>query len=198
MCTVKTKSQNLYYGMYILSMLIFGTNGLLVSRISLQSSQIVLLRTLIGGALLTVIVLLRGGFDRNAVRADLPMILLGGTALGLNWVALFSAYRLLNVSLATLIYYIGPILVLLFSPIIFREKLTGTKIAAVAIVAVGLVCISGSILVGGMNPVGFAAAIATYPIGQERFLNGAATTKQKPNPSPENNANDNEHENGVR
>ena len=161
MCTVKTKSQNLYYGMYILSMLIFGTNGVLVSRISLQSSQIVLLRTLIGGALLTVIVLLRGGFDRNAVRADLPMILLGGTALGLNWVALFSAYRLLNVSLATLIYYIGPILVLLFSPIIFREKLTGTKIAAVAIVAVGLVCISGSILVGGMNPVGFAAAIAS-------------------------------------
>ena len=161
MCTVKTKSQNLYYGMYILSMLIFGTNGLLVSRISLQSSQIVLLRTLIGGALLTAIVLLRGGFDRNAVRADLPMILLGGTALGLNWVALFSAYRLLNVSLATLIYYIGPILVLLFSPIIFREKLTGTKIAAVAIVAVGLVCISGSILVGGMNPVGFAAAIAS-------------------------------------
>ena len=161
MCTVKTKSQNLYYGMYILSMLIFGTNGLLVSRISLQSSQIVLLRTLIGGALLTAIVLLRGGFDRNAVRADLPMILLGGTALGLNWVALFSAYRLLNVSLATLIYYIGPILVLLFSPIIFREKLTGTKIAAVASVAVGLVCISGSILVGGMNPVGFAAAIAS-------------------------------------
>ena len=158
---MKTKSQNLYYGMYILSMLIFGTNGLLVSRISLQSSQIVLLRTLIGGALLTAIVLLRGGFDRNAVRADLPMILLGGTALGLNWVALFSAYRLLNVSLATLIYYIGPILVLLFSPIIFREKLTGTKIAAVAIVAVGLVCISGSILVGGMNPVGFAAAIAS-------------------------------------
>ena len=161
MCTVKTKSQNLYYGMYILSMLIFGTNGVLVSHISLQSSQIVLLRTLIGGALLTAIVLLRGGFDRNAVRADLPMILLGGTALGLNWVALFSAYRLLNVSLATLIYYIGPILVLLFSPIIFREKLTGTKIAAVAIVAVGLVCISGSILVGGMNPVGFAAAIAS-------------------------------------
>ena len=161
MCTVKEKPKNLYYGMYILSMLIFGTNGLLVAHISLQSSQIVLLRTLIGGALLTVIVLLRGGFDRKAVRADLPMILLGGTALGLNWVALFAAYRLLNVSLATLIYYIGPILVLLFSPLIFREKLTGTKIAAVAIVAVGLVCISGSILVGGMNPVGLAAAAAS-------------------------------------
>ena len=155
------QEKNLAYGMYILSMLIFGTNGVLVAHISVQSSQIVLLRTLIGGALLTMIVLLRGGFDGKAVRADLTMILLGGTALGLNWVALFSAYRLLNVSLATLIYYIGPILVLLFSPLIFREKLTGTKITAVIIVAVGLVCISGSIIVSGMNPAGLAAAVAS-------------------------------------
>ena len=41
----------------------------------------------------------------------------------------------------------------------------------------------------------FAEAIATYPIGQERFLNGAASTNQKPTPSPENNANDNVNEN---
>ena len=48
------------------------------------------------------------------------MLLLGGTALGLNWVALFEAYKLLNVSLATLIYYVGPILVILLSPILFH------------------------------------------------------------------------------
>ena len=158
---MKPNHQKLSYGMFILSMLIFGTNGLLVARISVQSSQIVLLRTLIGGALLTTIVLLHGGFDRSAIRADLPMLLLGGTALGLNWVSLFGAYRLLNVSLATLIYYIGPILVLLFSPLLFREKLTAVKIAAVIIVAVGLVCISGSILVTGMNPAGLATAVAS-------------------------------------
>ena len=158
---MKPNHQKLSYGMFILSMLIFGTNGLLVARISVQSSQIVLLRTLIGGALLTMIVLLHGGFDRSAIRADLPMLLLGGIALGLNWVTLFGAYRQLNVSLATLIYYIGPILVLLFSPFLFREKLTAVKIAAVIIVAVGLVCISGSILVTGMNPAGLATAVAS-------------------------------------
>ena len=157
----RQNSRRLSYGMFILAMLIFGTNGLLVSRISVQSSQIVLLRTLIGGALLTAIVLLRGGFERSAVRADLPMLLLGGTALGLNWVALFGAYRLLNVSLATLIYYIGPILVLLFSPLLFREKLTPMKIAAVVIVAVGLVCISGSVLSGGMSTAGLLTAVAS-------------------------------------
>ena len=49
----------LYTGIYVLSMLIFGTNGLLVAHISLPASQIVLLRTLFGGALLTLIVFLR-------------------------------------------------------------------------------------------------------------------------------------------
>ena len=148
-----------YYGIYILAMLIFGTNGYLVAHLSLQGSQIVLVRTLVGGLLLTAIVLLRGGFDREAVRAERRDRLFGGVALGLNWVALFTAYRLLNVSLATLIYYAGPMLVLLFSPLLFRESLTPQKIAAVAIVAAGLFCITGSITSAGMSLTGLLAAV---------------------------------------
>ncbi|MBP5240195.1 MAG: EamA family transporter [Oscillospiraceae bacterium] len=149
----------IFYGMYILAMLIFGTNGYLVAHLSLQGSQIVLVRTLVGGLLLTALVLLRGGFDREAVRAEWRDLLLGGVALGLNWVALFSAYRLLNVSLATLIYYAGPMLVLLFSPLLFRETLTPQKIAAVVIVAAGLFCITGSITSSGMSLTGLLAAV---------------------------------------
>ena len=148
-----------YYGIYILAMLIFGTNGYLVAHLSLQGSQIVLVRTLVGGLLLTAIVLLRGGFDREAVRAEWRDLLFGGVALGLNWVGLFTAYRLLNVSLATLIYYAGPMLVLLFSPLLFRESLTPQKIAAVAIVAAGLFCITGSITSAGMSLTGLLAAV---------------------------------------
>ena len=77
----------------------------------------------------------------------------------LNWVALFEAYRLLNVSLATLIYYVGPMLVLLCSPFLFHERLTRRKLGAGAIVAIGLVCISGSVVVTGMSPQGLLAAI---------------------------------------
>lgn len=145
--------------MYIFALLIWGTNGFFVAHISLESSQIVLMRTLIGGALLTCIVLLRGGFDKESIRKDSIPLMLGGIALGLNWVALFGAYRLLNVSLATLIYYVGPILVLLFSPVLFHEKLSGRKTAAIVIVAVGLICISGSIVVTGLNMFGLLAAI---------------------------------------
>lgn len=158
------KQQNkklLSYGMYILALLIFGTNGFYVAHISIASSQIVLMRTLIGGALLSCLVMVRGGFDKENVRQELVPLLLGGAALGLNWVTLFEAYRMLNVSLATLIYYVGPILVLLFSPILFREKLTGRKSISVLIVAIGLICISGSIVVAGMNATGLLVAAAS-------------------------------------
>ena len=155
------RTLRLSYGIYILSMLIFGTNGILVHHISLASSQIILMRTLIGGLLLTLIVLLRGGFDRAGIRADLLPLLLGGSVLGLNWVALFEAYRQLNVSLATLIYYVGPILVLLFSPLLFREKLNSRKITSVVFVAVGLVCISGSIALRGMSMRGLLTAVVS-------------------------------------
>ena len=125
------KAKPLHYGMYILSMLIFGTNGFLAAHIGLTGSQVVLLRTLLGGAMLTLLVLAQGGFDREAVRGEWKWLLLGGAALGANWVALFEAYRMLNVSLATLIYYVGPMLVLLLSPVLFRETLTGRKITAI-------------------------------------------------------------------
>lgn len=99
-----------------------------------------------------------GGIDIDHLRRERIPLLLGGAALGLNWVALFEAYRLLNVSLATLIYYVGPIIVLLFSPILFREKLTGRKLVSVIIVGIGLICISGSVVVIGMNSLGLLCA----------------------------------------
>lgn len=46
------------YGVYTMALLIFGTNGIFVSHISLASSQIVLLRTFIGGIMLTCLVFL--------------------------------------------------------------------------------------------------------------------------------------------
>ena len=66
-----------------------------------------------------------------------------------------------NVSLATLIYYVRPMLVLLLSPMLFGEQLTGRKIAAICLVAVGLICISGSIAFGGLSAGGLVTAIVS-------------------------------------
>lgn len=156
---MNNKNKYLSYGSYILSLILFGTNGIYVANISLRGSQIVLLRSLIGGILLTVLILLKGGFNKKNIKKEFILLLLGGIALGLNWIALFEAYKILNVSLATLIYYVGPIIVLLFSPILFKEKLTKNKIISIVLVAIGLICITGSIVIKGMNIIGLLVAI---------------------------------------
>ena len=68
---MNNKNAGIFYGMYILSMLLFGTNGYLVAHISLQSSQIVLVRTLIGGLVLSAMVLLQKDFSFSRIKSPL-------------------------------------------------------------------------------------------------------------------------------
>ena len=137
------RSKNLI--LFVASMVIFGTNGLIVANISLGSAEIVLMRTFLGSLFLLAIVLVKRSFSFADLKADLVPATMGGAALGLNWVLLFSAYRSAGVGLSTLTYYCGPIIVLALSPVLFKEKLTWNKLLAIAAVAVGMFCITGDI-----------------------------------------------------
>ena len=138
-----SRSKSLIF--FIASMVIFGTNGLIVANISLGSAEIVLMRTFLGSLFLLAVVLVKRSFSFADLKADLVPATMGGAALGLNWVLLFSAYRSAGVGLSTLTYYCGPIIVLALSPVLFREKLTWNKLLAIAAVAVGMFCITGDI-----------------------------------------------------
>lgn len=137
------RAKNLAF--FIASMVIFGSNGLLVANISLDSAEIVLMRTLLGSLFLLCIVLIKRSFSLADLRADLLPATIGGAALGLNWVLLFTAYRSAGVGLSTLTYYCGPIIVLALSPVLFKERLTWNKLLAIAAVAAGMLCITGDI-----------------------------------------------------
>ena len=138
-----SRSKNLI--LFVASMVIFGTNGLIVANISLGSAEIVLMRTFLGSLFLLAIVLVKRSFSFADLKADLIPATIGGAALALNWVLLFSAYRSAGVGLSTLTYYCGPIIVLALSPVLFKEKLTWNKLLAIAAVAVGMFCITGDI-----------------------------------------------------
>ena len=138
-----SRSKSLIF--FVASMVIFGTNGLIVANISLGSAEIVLMRTFLGSLFLLAIVLVKRSFSFADLKADLIPATIGGAALGLNWVLLFSAYRSAGVGLSTLTYYCGPIIVLALSPVLFKEKLTWNKLLAIAAVAVGMFCITGDI-----------------------------------------------------
>lgn len=132
------------YVKFIASMLIFGTNGLLVTNIALTSAQVVLTRTILGSVFLLAVVLIKKDFSLKKFKGDLVPVLIAGICLGANWVLLFEAYRYASVSVGTLVYYCGPILVMALSPVLFKEKLTWNKICAIVAVAGGMICVTGT------------------------------------------------------
>jgi drug/metabolite transporter (DMT)-like permease len=137
------------YIKFLAALLIFGTNGLLVTHIHLASTQIVFTRTLLGGVFLLLVALVSRQLELGNCRRQLGVLLTAGFCLGANWVFLFEAYRYASVSLGTLIYYCGPVLVMVLSPFLFQERLTWNKLIAVGAVILGMVCITG--ISGGLS-----------------------------------------------
>jgi hypothetical protein len=87
---------------FIGSMLIFGTNGLLVTHIQLTSAQIVLTRTFLGSLFLLAVVLAKKELNLRQFKGDVLPVLISGICLGANWVFLFEAYKYASVSIGTL------------------------------------------------------------------------------------------------
>ena len=61
-----------------------------------------------------------------------------GMAMGASWMFLYEAYHQLGVGVATLAYYCGPVIVMVFAPFLFKEKLTWPKILGFLIVFLGM------------------------------------------------------------
>ena len=72
-------------------------------------------------------------------------LIITGAMIGANWILLFEAYNYTTVAIATLCYYMQPTIVVLLSPVIFKERLTGKKAVCAAISIIGMVLVSGVI-----------------------------------------------------
>lgn len=109
----------------ILSMTVFGTVGLFVRGIALPSTEIALYRGVLAtAALLVYLKLKKEPLRWQGIKHGLPLLLLSGLLMGLNWILLFEAYRHTTISAATLSYSFAPVLVTLLSPLLFREKMS--------------------------------------------------------------------------
>lgn len=115
-------------GNLIIAMLVFGSVGLFVRHISFTSSQIALIRGVVGAEILILAVLFqKKRIDFQAIRKNGLVLILSGAAIGFNWICLFEAYRYTTIATATLCYYFAPVFLLLVSPFLFKEKLTPMK-----------------------------------------------------------------------
>ena len=177
----KEKSSRL---ILIASMVIFGTVGLFRRLLPLPSGAIAMVRGIIGaGFLALMLVIGKGKIDFSSMKGQLGKLVFSGALIGLNWVALFEAFRFTSVSVATVCYYMAPIIVVALSPVLLKEKLTLRKTVCVLAALLGAALVSG-IFTGqqqGERPLlgvllGFLAAVmyATVVLTNKRIENVAA------------------------
>ena len=128
---------------YLCALLLFGLNGIIASHIAMSSYEVVLLRTMIGSVFLTIVFLLfRGRFHFQRDRKDIIFVALSGIAMGTSWMFLYEAYQQIGVSFASLLYYCGPVIVMILSPLIFKERLTKSKVIGFSVVLVGILLVN--------------------------------------------------------
>lgn len=134
---------------FLLSMIIFGTIGVFVRYIDLDSSEIALLRGLIGSLfLMTVMFMLKKNISWAHVKINAFILVLSSIALGGNWIFLFQAYKHTTISNAALSYYFAPVFVLILSPLVMKEKLSTKKIICIGAAMLGMLLIVGN---GGLS-----------------------------------------------
>ncbi|MBQ7115575.1 MAG: EamA family transporter [Clostridia bacterium] len=128
----------------ILSMVIFGTIGIFVKYIGMPSGVIASFRGIVGALVILSVMLISGRkIDFKAIKSKLPVLLASGIAIGFNWILLFEAYRFTGIPVATVCYYTAPIIVVIASAFVFKEKLKLKQIVCVFIALIGVALVSG-------------------------------------------------------
>ncbi|MCY8939309.1 DMT family transporter [Peribacillus frigoritolerans] len=129
---------------FILSMIIFGTIGLVVRYIDLSSSERALLSSFIGCLFLLLIFFMsKKKISWSLVKSNALFLILSGIALGGNWIFLYQSYDHTTLANATLGYYFAPVFVMILSPFVLREQLSIKKIVCIGVAIIGLLMIVG-------------------------------------------------------
>lgn len=130
--------------MLVAAMAIFGTLGPFVRNISVSSGELALYRAVMAALILGLYFLLtKQPIHLKQIRRELPLLLISGMAMGINWILLFEAYKYTTVSVATLSYYFAPVIVTLVCPILFKEKMGAKQWICSGMSTLGIVLITG-------------------------------------------------------
>lgn len=164
--------------MIIVSMAIFGTIGAFKRYIGVSAGELALYRAILAIVFIGLVLLVtKRPIPFRQIRKQLPLLLLSGAAMGINWILLFLAYERTSVSIATLSYYFAPIIVTLLCPILFKEKLTLKQILCFVVSTAGLVLITGIQTDGNSQLTGIlfglsAAVFYATVILMNKFIKG--------------------------
>lgn len=167
--------------MLVSAMVIFGTLGPFVRHIPVSSGELALYRAVMAAVLIGLyMVLTKQKLNLKSLGKELPLLLISGMAMGINWILLFEAYKYTTVSVATLSYYFAPVLVTLACPLLFREKMGAKQWICFVMSTLGIVLITGveGLTAGGqLKGIGFGLGAAVFyasVIILNKFIRGVA------------------------
>lgn len=146
----------------IVSASVFGTLGLFVRRIEVTSAELALYRAVLAAVFILLFFLIRRERPRlREIRGALWLLLLSGAAMGFDWMLLFEAYKYTTISLATLSYYVAPVIVTALCPLLFHERMTRAQAICFLMSTLGVALIigSGGVQGGGSDLRGIVCAV---------------------------------------
>ena len=125
------------------AMLIFGTIAIFRRNIPFSSGLLAFSRGLLGGVFLLIFVAVKHHRMEKVEKKQLALLILSGAIIGVDWILLFEAYNCTTVAVATMCFYMQPTIVILLSPVLFREKLSVKKGLCALAAILGMVFVSG-------------------------------------------------------
>jgi drug/metabolite transporter (DMT)-like permease len=123
------------------AMVISGTIGWFVVRSGQPIMDVVFWRCAFGAATLLIVCAVLGLLRGLMSVRVLSLAALGGAAIVVNWLLLFSAYSRASISIATAVYNTQPFMLVGFGALFFSERLTLTKLTWLAIAFAGVLLI---------------------------------------------------------
>lgn len=149
------------YIKFISAMLIFGSVGIFVKNISISSVEIVVCRTVIASLYLFLIMAFsKKKFNIFYLRKNIIPLFFSGLFLGLNWLFLFVAYKNTSVSMATVLYYLAPIIVVFMSPFVLKEKINFYKAFGIFLSLFGIILVKSKGAEDSQEILGIVSGLA--------------------------------------
>ncbi len=134
---------------YIASMVIYGTISIFVKNIAVSPGEIALWRVVIALIAILLFKLIRHErIEFKQAKSDFPLLALSGLAIAGAWILFFGSFDFTSVSMATMCSYFSPTLLMVFTPLIFKEKITLRQWLYFLMASLGLVLTIGAKLHG--------------------------------------------------
>lgn len=160
------------------AMAILGTIGWFVVMSGQPIMDVVFWRCAFGAVMLLVVCAALGLLRGRLTLRIVAIAALGGAAIVINWLLLFSAFSRASISIATAVYNTQPFMLVGFGALFFGERLTLTKLTWLGIAFAGMLLIVQATPDAGNVGTGYFTGIA-MALGAAFFWAVAAIVTKK-------------------